>query len=300
MTTVSVVVPTLDRRALLSETIASVLEQRFTDWELIVVDEASTDDTQDYLRTLHDPRIRSVRRAVAGGRSVACNDGFALARGELVMFVDDDDLLRPDAIARLVAALREHPDALAATAACRLFHENGDSVRVWRPETSFTRSIWRELLFGWWSNSGQNIYRAAVVREIGGFDPSLRCVMDRRLWLDVARRGLVCVLPFVAMEYRQHAGQMTKWPNIDAERERLWAQFIESLPPSQQSHGRRIRRSAELSARAERAREAGEFSAAARLQLGAIASAPTLLASPLLRRPFWWGLKKALLRQRAP
>jgi glycosyltransferase involved in cell wall biosynthesis len=68
MTTVSVVVPTLNRRALLSETIASVLEQRFTDWELIVVDEASTDDTQDYLRTLHDPRIRSVRRAVAGGR----------------------------------------------------------------------------------------------------------------------------------------------------------------------------------------------------------------------------------------
>jgi glycosyltransferase involved in cell wall biosynthesis len=249
MTTVSVVVPTRDRRALLSETVASVCDQRFADWELIIVDEASADDTQDYLRGLRDPRIRSIRRDVAGGRSVACNDGFALARGELVMFVDDDDLLRPDAIERLVASLRENPDALAATAACRLFHENGDSVRVWRPETSYKGSIWREFLFGWWSNSGQNIYRTEVVREIGGFDPTLKCVMDRRLWLDVARRGAVCVLPFVTMEYRQHAGQMTKWPNIDAERERLWAQFIASLPPHQQREGRRIRRSAERSAR---------------------------------------------------
>ena len=300
MTLVSVVVPTHNRRHLLVEAVASVREQSFTDWELIIVDEASSDDTPQYLRALRDPRIRSIRRDVAGGPSVARNDGFALARGELVMFLDDDDLLRPYALARLTDALREHPDALAASAACRIFHDNGDSVRVWRPDTSVTRIIWPELLFGWWSNSGQNLYRSAVVREIGGFDPAFFFVQDRALWLQVARRGPVCVLPFVSMEYRQHTAQITKRPHIQLERERCWAQFIESLPPSERARCGRIRRSAELSAGAETARVAGEFGKATRLQLGAMLSAPRLLASPLLRRPLWWGLKKSLLGVRTP
>jgi glycosyltransferase involved in cell wall biosynthesis len=300
MTLVSVVIPTRNREHLLPETVSSVREQRFTDWELIIVDEASTDGTPQYLHTLHDPRIRWIRREEAGGRSVACNDGLALARGELVMFLDDDDLLRPDALTKLTDALHAHPDSPAASTACRLFRDDGDSVRVWRPETAVTRTIWRELLFGWWANSGQNLYRSDVVREIGGFDPQFYFVQDRALWLRVARRGPVCVLPSVGMEYRQHPGQMTKLPNIQRERESCWRQFIESLPASERAECWRIRRSAELSAQAELARGAGRYATAARFQLGAILSAPRLLASPLLRRPFWWGLKKSMLRQRAP
>jgi glycosyltransferase involved in cell wall biosynthesis len=300
MTLVSIVVPTRNRAHLLPETVASVLEQRLTDWELIIVDEASTDETQRYLRTLRDPRIRWIRRDEAGGPSVARNDGFALARGELVMFLDDDDLLRQDALVRLTDALRAHPESPAASGACRLFHDNGDSVRVWRPETKVTRIMWRELLYGWWSNSGQNLYRSAVIRELGGFDPSFLAVQDRKLWLQVARRGPICVLPWVVMEYRQHAVQITKRPDIQEERLRCWEQFIDSLPASERAECRRIRRSAELSAEAERARGDGRFASAARLQLGAFLSARSLVASPLLRRPFWWGLKKALLRQRAP
>ena len=300
MTAVSVVVPTHDRRALLAESVASVLDQRFADWELIIVDDGSADDTPRYLETLRDARIRWIRRDEAGGPAVARNDGFALARGELVMFLDDDDLLRPDALTRLTDALRDHPDAVAASGACRLFHENGDSVRVYRPERSYTRSIWRELLFGWWSNSGQNLYRTSIVRELGGFDPTFFVVEDRKLWLQVARRGPVCVLPFVSMEYRQHEVQLTKRPNIVVERERCWAEFIDSLPASERAACRRIRRSGELSAAAERARAEGRFARATRLQLGAMASAPGLVGSPLLRRPFWWGLKKSLLRQTAP
>jgi glycosyltransferase involved in cell wall biosynthesis len=300
MTLVSIVVPTRNRAHLLPETVASVREQRFTDWELIIVDEASTDETQRYLRTLRDPRIRSIRRDEAGGPSIARNDGFALARGELVMFLDDDDLLRPDALVRLTEALRAHPESPAASGACRLFHDNGDSVRVWRPDTKVTRVMWREFLYGWWSNSGQNLYRSSVIRELGGFDPTFFAVQDRKLWLQVARRGPICVLPCVVMEYRQHAKQITKRPDIQEERLRCWEQFIESLPASERAECRRIRRSAELSAGAERARGDGRFATATRLQLGAILSARSLVASPLLRRPFWWGLRKALLRQHAP
>jgi glycosyltransferase involved in cell wall biosynthesis len=299
--TVSVVIPTRDRRRLLSETVATVLEQRRVDWELIIVDDGSTDDTLSYLRSLHDPRVRWTRHPESRGVSAARNAGFALARGEFVMFLDDDDLLRPDATARMVDALRAHPEALEATAACRLFHEDGDSVRVYRPDKhSYTRYILRELIFDCWAGSGQNLYRAAVIRDIGGFDPELPCNEVLKLRLEVARRGPACVLPFVSTEYRQHRDQATKRLNFQPKRQHVWAQFIESLPPSLRPLGRRIRRAAELTARAERARAAGQFATATRLQLGAIASAPSLLASPLLGRPLWWGLKKSLLRVRTP
>ena len=300
MTTASVVIPTRNRRLFLSEAIATVMEQTFLDWELIVVDDGSTDDTRDFLRTLHDRRIRSIHRQSQGGRSVACNDGLADARGEFIMFLDDDDLLRPNTLAALVNALRSNPDAVAAVGACRLFHENGDSIRVYHPASPYKGTIWQEVLFGWWSNSGCNLYRIVPIKAVGGFDPVLLRAQDRKLWLDVAWRGPVCVLPFVAMEYRQHAGQVTKGPDITPVRQRIWNEFIAELPTSRQREGKAIRRAAELVQRSENARAAGTFGVALRTQLQACLIAPSLVISPLTGRPLWWGIKKCLLRVSTP
>jgi glycosyltransferase involved in cell wall biosynthesis len=295
---VSVVIATRNRRHLLSETIATVQDQTLGDWELIVVDDASTDDTMRHLETMDDQRVVTLRQEVHGERSAARNAGLAAARGEFVMFLDDDDLLRPSALDRLVRALRAQPDALAASGACRILQRNGDSVKVYRPADEHTRVIWRELLFGWWSNSGQNLYRTATIRDIGGFDPALAACEDRRMWLAVARRGPVRLVPSVVMEYRQHDGQ-SKPSNVDAIRQSVWRDFITGLPPADQRAARRVRRAAELVERAESARVAGRFVTAITLQLQACWLAPHLLRSPLTGRPFWWGLKKSLLRVRA-
>jgi len=300
MTLVSVVIPTRNRHRFLSETVASVQEQTFVDWEMIIVDEASFDETPDYLRSLSDPRIRWTRHAHAQGVSAARNTGLAQAGGALVMFLDDDDLLRPDALDTLRRALADHPDALAASAACRLFREDGDSDRVYRPARVYSRSIWREVLFGWWSNSGQNLYRTSAIRDIGGFDTGLRAVQDRMLWLEIARRGNVCLVPTVALEYRRHPGQITQSSDWEAERQLIWQRFIHSLPPSLQAEGVAIRRAAELSANAEAARAAGHFFTGARLQCAAFLAAPRLLLSPLVARPMYWNLKKCLQRRPRP
>jgi glycosyltransferase involved in cell wall biosynthesis len=300
MIAVSVVIPTRNRKVFLSEAIATVMEQTFLDWELIVVDDGSTDDTQDFLRTLRDPRVRSVHRETQGGPSIARNAGLAEARGEFIMFLDDDDLLRPNTLERLVSALRSHPDAVAAAGACRLFRENDDSIKVYHPAKVYKGTIWREFLFGWWSNSGRNLYRVASIKEIGGFDPAFPRAQDRKLWLDVAWRGPFCVLPFVAMEYRQHADQISKGPDIAPTRHRICREFIAKLPPSRQGEARAILRSAELVQRSENARAAGAFGVALRMQLQASFIAPSLVASPLTGRPLWWGIKKCVLRVSAP
>jgi glycosyltransferase involved in cell wall biosynthesis len=300
MSTVSVVMPTHDRSLYLSEAIASVLEQRYRDWELIIVDDGSTDDTPAYLASLSDPRIRTIRRDVSGGAAAARNDGLALARGEMIMFLDDDDVLRDTALTRLVGALDAHPDAVAAVGACRLFRENADSVKVFHPSRPHTRTVWPELLFGWWANSGQNLYRTSAIRGVGGFDAALRHAEDRKLWLYVARSGPVCLLPSVTMEYRQHEGQTSKRPNIEPVRQQIWSEFIAQLPPATQRDAVAIRRAAVLSDQAVAHRANGEFWRALGAQLRACSLAPRLLRSPLTSRPLWWGLKKCLLRDAAP
>ena len=292
--------PTRNRRLYLSEAIASVREQRFTDWELIVVDDGSTDDTPEYLRSLVDARIRVIRRDVSGGAAAARNDGLAVADGRLIMFLDDDDLLRDNALARLVTALDTHPDAVAAVGACRLFRENAASVKVYHPSATHTLDVWRDLLFGWWANSGQNLYRTSTIRDVGGLDASLRHAEDRKLWLAVARRGPVCLIPFVTMEYRQHDAQTSRRPNIEPVRQQIWSEFIAQLPPETRGEATAIRRAATRAGQSTQLRAQGAFGAALRAQLRACTLAPRLLFSPVTQRPLWWGIKKCLLRVSAP
>ena len=83
MTLVSIVIPTRNRRQLLPETIATVLEQSRTDWELIIVDDGSIDDTPTYLRSVDDPRCRSIRLAVSEGSSGAKNAGLEIGRAHV-------------------------------------------------------------------------------------------------------------------------------------------------------------------------------------------------------------------------
>ena len=88
---VSVVITTYNRAVLLPRAVRSVLAQTFEDYELIIVDDCSTDDTPDVIRTFVDSRIRVVRHAENTGQSAAINTGIRIARGEYIAFPDDDD-----------------------------------------------------------------------------------------------------------------------------------------------------------------------------------------------------------------
>ena len=109
---VSVVVPTYNARALLAETLAAILAQTFADFELIVVDDGSTDDTAGYLATITDARLRVIRQANAGV-GAARNRGIDAARGEFVAFCDHDDLWTADKLATQVAFMDAHPACVA-------------------------------------------------------------------------------------------------------------------------------------------------------------------------------------------
>ena len=114
MPTVSVVVPTYNRADHLERTIESVLDQRFGDFELVVVNDGSTDETAAVIDRFDDPRIRALSHETNRGGSAARNTGIAASRGEYVAFLDDDDEWLPDKLGRQVAHLEARSDEWVA------------------------------------------------------------------------------------------------------------------------------------------------------------------------------------------
>src|SRR4051812_24472999 len=106
---VSIIIPTYNRAAYLGAAIASVRAQTFADWELIVVDDGSTDETAAMLDELSDPRIRVLRIGHSGSESITRNAGLRLAEGEWVAFLDSDDLWVPEKLERQLAQMVAQP-----------------------------------------------------------------------------------------------------------------------------------------------------------------------------------------------
>lgn len=281
---VSVVVPTHNRRDLLIETLASVRDQTLADWELLVVDDDSSDGTAEYLDGLVDPRLRRFRPDKHGERSAARNLGLANAHADFIMFLDDDDLLRPNALRLLVSELDADPDLVAAVGSRRFREINQDSTFHFQTSKAATvHHAWRDLLFNWTPNSGQNLYRADVVRAVGGYDTRCLPCEDRAMWLRIAHVGPVRVIPKVVLEYRVHSGQ-SKPLDVDRIRETVFRDFIATLSPDEGEEALRLRRAVAIGQ--------DDFSS----WFQTIVTAPYLLGSPISRRPLWWQLRDMLLR----
>ena len=111
---VSVIVPTHNRADLLPRAVDSILAQTYGDYEMVIVDDCSADNTQDVIAGFSDPRIRSFRHDRNRGQSAAINTGIAHARGEYVGFLDDDDEWLPTKLEGQVALLEaSSPDSSA-------------------------------------------------------------------------------------------------------------------------------------------------------------------------------------------
>lgn len=114
---VSVIIPTYNREHVVQDAIRSILAQTFVDFEVIVVDDGSTDSTASAVRAIKDPRVRLVRHARNRGIPQARNTGLDQARGEYIAWLDSDDVARPDRLQAQVRYLAEHP-SVAMVGSC--------------------------------------------------------------------------------------------------------------------------------------------------------------------------------------
>lgn len=136
---VSVIIPAYNGTPYLAQAIQSVLDQTFSDFELIVVDDVSTDNTPDVVRAFADPRVRYVLHAKNQGAIAARKTGVGLAAGEVFAFLDQDDTFHPQKLERHVAFLREHPEVGVTYNSRFELAAGGDTIRaIWEPPAEVT------------------------------------------------------------------------------------------------------------------------------------------------------------------
>ena len=186
---ISVVLTTYNRRQSLPRAIGSVLAQEDADFELIVVDDASTDDTQSYLATLTDPRIKILATERNVGPSGARNLGIEAARAEVVAFLDSDDVYRPRRLRAPLAALADPAIVCVVSSSLTATRDKPREARIPDAKLVAPALEWALTcdLFPV-ESSGMTVRRAEVL-AVGGFCPALRFSEDRELLIRLSRLG---------------------------------------------------------------------------------------------------------------
>ncbi len=200
--TVSVILPTYNRAAMLAEAIASVRAQTFADWELIVVDDGSTDETEATVRALtrEEPRLRYLRQP-QGGVSKARNAGIKATQGRYVAFLDDDDMYLPEKLALQVAHLTQRPGVGFVYGQNEWVTREGKSLGVHPQQPAGNL---RELFEHCAVTLQTVLCRRGLLTQAGGFDESLSIGEDYDLWLRLARLTKFEFMPRVLVRYRVH------------------------------------------------------------------------------------------------
>jgi glycosyltransferase involved in cell wall biosynthesis len=191
---ISIIMPTHNQAAFLPRAVASLVAQTVHDWELVIVDDASPDDTGEVVRPfLLDPRVRYLRRAENGGVGRAINDGLAATTAPVVGYLPSDDVLHRDHLATLLDALAAAPDAVIAVAGVR-HHYNRETLE--------TVDGWPQLV--------QVAHRRVDERWIER-DELVTDDLDRMYWSRLAGHGEVVRTGRVTCEWVAHPDQLTNW-----------------------------------------------------------------------------------------
>jgi len=221
VTTISVLMPVHDGEPFVREAIDSVLAQTFTDFELIVVDDASADGTAAVLRTFTDARVTVVRHDRQRGIAGSLNRGLDLAAGRFIARADADDVNAPHRFARQLAFLAAHPEVALCGTWIRMF--SGGWRRDRRMETDPERMRCALLMHNVLSHPTAMWRRDVFERHGLRYDGSLRTAEDYDLWCRASHRVTLGNVAEILMGYRVHDAQIGRVARAErlAEGERI-------------------------------------------------------------------------------
>jgi glycosyltransferase involved in cell wall biosynthesis len=226
MPRVSVIIPTHNRKAFVLEAVDSVFAQTYEDYELIVVDDGSTDGTGRALEQ-HGERLHYLYQANEGV-SAARNCGLAHTQGEFISFLDSDDLWLPKKLAIQVAFMDQHPEAQICYTD-ELWIRRGVRVNPKKRHAKYSGEIYRHCLPLCIISPSSALMRRGLFEQVGTFDPGLPVCEDYDLWLRVAARFPVFFIPQRLIVKRGgHPDQLSRgeWGN-DRYRVKALAKILE-------------------------------------------------------------------------
>jgi glycosyltransferase involved in cell wall biosynthesis len=233
---VSIVLPTFDRLGFLLEAVDSVRAQTIRDWELIVVDDGSTDGSVERLETIADPRIQIHRRTHTGHLAQLRNAGIAAARAPWIAFLDSDDRWLPQKLERQLDYHAGHRRFRWSYTGRRFIDAGGRELsqggfRMWQPHSGW---ILPRLL-----THDANIALPSVMvertllLEVGAFDPERLAAEDYDLWLRLAERCECGVVESALLEIRKHKSTRAQLPEVDLAFADMFRRFAQRVDDPQ-------------------------------------------------------------------
>lgn len=209
MPKVTVVIPAYNAMRYLPETMETALAQTFTDFEVLVVNDGSTDHTAEWVSQVTDPRVRIVsqeNKGLAGAR----NTGIAHAKGEYIAYLDADDLWEPTKLEKQVRCLDENPEVGLVYTWTALADQDGKSTG--RVISSHAEgNVWQELIeFNMVCCGSTPLIRRSCFDVVGLFSPDVSPSDDWDMWLRIANKFSFGVVKEALIRYRQHPSNSSK------------------------------------------------------------------------------------------
>ena len=188
--------------------IDSVLNQTYSDFEFIIIDDRSTDDSLEFIKSYDDPRIRLICNEQNMGLTRSLNKGLEACRGEYIARMDSDDICAPERFEKQLAYMREHPNTIVCGTRFEIIDEKGEStgIRV-RGLISDRESYRIRLLFG---NDPTILHPSAffnrrlLLEHHLKYDETFRYAQDYRMWVDCVRCADCAIIQEYLTQYRMH------------------------------------------------------------------------------------------------
>lgn len=214
---VSVVMSVYNSSRYLESAIDSILGQTYDDFEFLVINDGSTDDTQKILASYDDPRIVVLDNKRNLGLAASLNRGVSIARGEYIARQDADDVSYPQRLTNQVAYLDAHPQVGVVGTTTEWIDDDNNVVRVWRQPTG-NPAIHETLLKHCCLIHGSTMFRRRCFEEMGGYNSAMRTGQDYDLWLRMSDSWDMGCLAEVLYKYRWHPGMISTTRQKEQER----------------------------------------------------------------------------------
>jgi len=233
MPRVSIIIPAYNSLQYLPATLESVLEQSFDDYEVIVVNDGSSDNIEEWFATnVTDPRLRLVSQ-LNQGPSVARNTGIKESTSEYLAFLDSDDLWERSKLQKQIQVLDSDPDTAIIYTWLANIDVNGKptgKIRSYENEGL----VWPELIKHNFIGCGSNaVVRRTCFDQLGLFDPSTTGIEDWDMWLRIADRYPFRVIREPLVYYRQHPASLSNnWTVLETSFQRVLEKAFSSVDPA--------------------------------------------------------------------
>ena len=202
---ISIVLPVYNGAAYMADSVESILNQTYQNWELIIVNDCSTDDTLEIARAYQkkDTRIRVVSNERNLKLPSTLNVGFAEAKGEYYTWTSDDNMYMPEALSRLSQELDRDSD-------CVMVYSNVTDIDADGKEIATVKRLSPEYIVAGNVIGASFLYRSETARQIGGYDASLFLAEDYDYWIRIYCAGKIKNIDERLYYYRRHAGSLTE------------------------------------------------------------------------------------------